>query len=418
MAELELVKLHEDGEHLVLRAPDGEECTLPISDALRAAVRRDRPRTETTTPAPAPESTLRPRELQARLRGGASAEELAVEAGIPVDHVQRYEWPVVAERAHVIGQVRAHRLDAGDTTLGEVADARLAARGVMAKDAAWTARRDGTAPWVVEVRFSAGDRDRGARWTYDARTRVVTPLDDEARWLSQPDDPLSPEVFGVPSLVGRSGRPNGGSRRSDAMTDATSLLLDDLADRRGQRPNGRAPRRTDDAFPDALPLDELELPQNARGAGPGTSGPADDAPGPGTADHAGTVRPDEGPDGPDGPDDDRADDAADDRADDRADDTLVPAASVVDLGSRRPRTAPRPGRPETGHPAGRGAARPPVAEPSPPAGAPPAPASPAPTTPAPTAPVRGTGARRPARKGRAQVPSWDEIVFGGARTDK
>src|SRR5918997_5164903 len=108
MPELELVRLHEDGDHLVLRAPDGQESTLPISDALRAAVRRDRPRTE-ALPTQG-EATLRPRELQARLRAGASAEELAVEAGIPVAHVQRYEWPVMAERDHVIRQVRAHRL--------------------------------------------------------------------------------------------------------------------------------------------------------------------------------------------------------------------------------------------------------------------------------------------------------------------
>lgn len=407
MAELELVRLHEDGEHLVLRAPDGEESTLPISDALRAAVRRDRPRTETnreTVPART-EGTLRPRELQARLRAGASAEELAVESGLPVAHVQRYEWPVITEREHVIGQVRAHRLDsAGDTTLGEVADARLAARGVTSDEALWTARRDGTAPWVVEARFSAGERERGARWTYDARTRVVTPLDDEARWLSQPDDPLSPEVFGVPSLVGRSAaRP--GSRRPDVAADATALLLDDLADRRGHRPAGRGTRRSEDVFPDALPLDELESPLGANSA-------ADD--------------------------DERVDS-------EHTDEPAAPAAAVVDLGSRRPRTPPRPGVvPEnTDHPAGRNVNRPPfVPEPTLPAGSPangrpaangqsdvvdrvtaptppaptsPAPTSPAPTSPAPKVPARGAAARRPARKGRAQVPSWDEIVFGGAR---
>ncbi|MGW8566150.1 septation protein SepH, partial [Isoptericola sp. NPDC055881] len=234
MAELELVRLHEDGERLVLRGPDGTQSTLPITEALRAAVRRDRPRTEALRAQAA--TTLRPRDLQARLRAGASAEELAEESGLPVEHVQRYEWPVVAERDHVIAQVRAHRLPGDDeaTTLGEVADTRLAARGVRASEAHWSARRDGSAPWVVEVRFSAGDRNRSARWTYDPKGRVVTPLDDEARWLGQPDDPVSPEMLGVPSSGGRAAAP-----RRHVEDDTTALLLDDLAGGRGQRPGGR-----------------------------------------------------------------------------------------------------------------------------------------------------------------------------------
>jgi hypothetical protein len=395
MPELELVRLHEDGDHLVLRAPDGQESTLPISDALRAAVRRDRPRTE-ALPTQG-EATLRPRELQARLRAGASAEELAVEAGIPVAHVQRYEWPVMTERDHVIAQVRAHRLDpSGDRTLGEVADARLAARGVTAGEAVWTTRRTGTAPWVVDVRFSAGERERGARWTYDVRTRVVTPLDDEARWLSQPEDPLSPEVFGVPSLAGRSAaRPGGSSRRPDAAPDATALLLDDLADRRGQRPAGRSARRPDDAYSDELPLDALE---------PGSAG-----------------------------DDDGSREASGE-PDDVAAPPAPPAAAVVDLGSRRPRLPGRTGVPGvTEHPAGRNTNRPPLpSEPPGPAVPPEERRQPSganghsdvvdrtgtPPSPAPSAPTRGSGTRRPARKGRAQVPSWDEIVFGGARPPK
>ena len=43
MGELELVGLHEDGEHLVLSAADGQKYRLRIDEALRAAVRRDRP---------------------------------------------------------------------------------------------------------------------------------------------------------------------------------------------------------------------------------------------------------------------------------------------------------------------------------------------------------------------------------------
>ncbi|MFE5308176.1 septation protein SepH [Isoptericola sp. NPDC056605] len=403
MAELELVRLHEDGERLVLRGPGGTESTLPITEALRAAVRRDRPRTEALRAQAA--TTLRPRDLQARLRAGATVEELADESGLPVDHVQRYEWPVAAERDHVIGQVRAHRLPGDDetTTLGEVADTRLAARGVTTDEALWSARRDGTAPWVVEVRFSAGDRDRSARWTFDPKGRVVTALDDEARWLGQPDDPVSPDVLGVPSTGGRAVTP-----RRHVDDDTTALLLDDLAGRRGQRPGDRrrTPARTaaDDVppAPEPIPVGHVSAPP--------VDAPAV-APEPEHADPAG--------------------------------------ASVVDLGSRRaglrPTTPDRSTHPSSARrpmpgvlpldhdddgaddgdnragaadtlPDARQDARSDVVDDAPAPSGPPAqgPAGPQPAAPAPRS-DKSAGGRRPGRKGRAQVPSWDEIVFGGGR---
>ncbi|MFC7879218.1 septation protein SepH [Isoptericola sp. NPDC057391] len=408
MAELELVRLHEDGERLVLRGPDGTESTLPITEALRAAVRRDRPRTEALRAQAA--TTLRPRDLQARLRAGASVEELAEESGLPVEHVQRYEWPVAAERDHAIGQVRAHRLPGDDdtTTLGEVADTRLAARGVTTDEARWSARRDGTAPWVVEVRFSAGDRDRSARWTFDPKGRVVTPLDDEARWLGQPDDPVSPDVLGVPSAGGRTVPP-----RRHVDDDTTALLLDDLAGRRGQRPGDR--RRTPARATDDVPPPPAPIPVGHVSA-PGAPPTGHDAPGgtpePAHADPAGASVVDLGsrragrrptaPDRSSHPSShpsaarrpvpgvlplDRDDDGAeevDDAADAHSDAHPDARSDVVD-------DAPAPSGPPTQGAAG------------------PQPAAPAPRSDKPA------GARRTGRKGRAQVPSWDEIVFGGGR---
>jgi hypothetical protein len=416
MAELELVRLHDDGERLVLRAPDGTEHALPITDALRTALRGERARVEepprTVSPA---QATMRPRDLQTRLRAGATAEELAAESGLPVEHVRRYEWPVVAERQHVIGQVRVHRIDgASDTTLGEAADARLAARGVPVDDATWSARREGIAPWIVEVRFSAGDRERSARWTFDPRGRVVTPLDDEARWLGQPDDPLSPEMIGVPSLTGRGpSRLDAGRRQADPATEATALLLDDLAGRRGQRPAGRTTRRLDDGHRD----EDLSL---------GEAGPA---PRPATGAVPRVPRPVTGPvpvarvpapwgDDPGASHPSRAHGTPHDEAP-RVEE--APGAAVVDLGSRRARPAPphdaSPQRADEHREAPGGVDEPPVERPVPTPAAAVRP-EPAPVPAARDANRAAPAARRPARKGRAQVPSWDEIVFGGGRPSK
>src|SRR6478609_7881015 len=130
MNELELVRLHEDGETLVLAGADGARFTLPIDDALRAAVRRDRTQLEQLR-AQAP-GVLPVREIQSQLRAGHSAREVAEKAGIPIEQVRRFEGPVLAEQEFVVEQVRKNRLghDESSPTLGELVTERLTARGV------------------------------------------------------------------------------------------------------------------------------------------------------------------------------------------------------------------------------------------------------------------------------------------------
>ncbi len=87
MQELSLVGLHDDGEHLVLAGPEGERFRVRVDEALRVAVRRDRPRLGQIQLQA--DGTLRPREIQARIRAGQTAEEVAEAAGVPVEHLPR-----------------------------------------------------------------------------------------------------------------------------------------------------------------------------------------------------------------------------------------------------------------------------------------------------------------------------------------
>lgn len=104
MPELRVVAVSNDGTRLVLKAADSTEYTLPIDERLRAAVRNDRARLGQIEIEV--ESHLRPRDIQARIRAGASAEEVAQLAGIPVDRVRRFEGPVLAERAFMAERAR------------------------------------------------------------------------------------------------------------------------------------------------------------------------------------------------------------------------------------------------------------------------------------------------------------------------
>ncbi len=72
MQDLRLVGVHDDGEHLLLSGTGGEMFQLPINEALRLAASRPSVR----KPA-GPVAALSPRDIQARIRSGATAAEVA-----------------------------------------------------------------------------------------------------------------------------------------------------------------------------------------------------------------------------------------------------------------------------------------------------------------------------------------------------
>lgn len=189
MRELDLDGIHDDGEHLLLVDSDGDRYTLRIDRALRAAVRSDRPALNMIQAADA--APLRPKEIQAMLRAGRSAEEISETSEIPLEHVRRYEGPVLAEREWTAQRARTFPVGRGGPALQQVVAERLAAREATG-ESAWDAWRRPDGTWTLELTFSAGGRTRQAHWTADVETRTVSPVDDEARWISDEDAPPEP----------------------------------------------------------------------------------------------------------------------------------------------------------------------------------------------------------------------------------
>ena len=109
MIELELLGTSADGESLVLTDAQGERYSVLISDELRGATRRDRPRVELAPARP----TLAPRDIQALLRAGATPAEIASEHGMDVSAVERFEAPVQAEKDYALTRARAVRIGEG-----------------------------------------------------------------------------------------------------------------------------------------------------------------------------------------------------------------------------------------------------------------------------------------------------------------
>ncbi|WP_446462950.1 septation protein SepH [Streptomyces sp. BRA346] len=204
MPELRVVAVSNDGTRLVLKAADSTEYTLPIDERLRAAVRNDRARLGQIEIEV--ESHLRPRDIQARIRAGATAEEVAQMAGIPVDRVRRFEGPVLAERAFMAERARKTPVRRpGENTgpqLGEAVAERLLLRGAEKDTAQWDSWRRDDGTWEVLLVYRVAGEPHSASWTYDPPRRLVQAVDDEARTLiGEADDTPEPSFPFVPRIA-------------------------------------------------------------------------------------------------------------------------------------------------------------------------------------------------------------------------
>ena len=186
MTELRVMAVTGDGDRLVLRAPDGQEFFLAIDDRLRAAVRGDRARLGQIEIEL--DAQLRPRDIQARIRSGQTAEQVADLAGIPLERVRRFEGPVLAERAFMAERAQNTQVRrAGEThgpKLGDVVRERLAQREPDHDSTQWDSWRRDDGVWTVRLLFRIGGLAYEATWAFDPPRRLVTPADDEARLLS------------------------------------------------------------------------------------------------------------------------------------------------------------------------------------------------------------------------------------------
>ncbi len=202
MQELRFVAVSEDGSYAVLAVPGrSARFTLPIDERLRAVALGQTSRLAQYEIEV--ESPLRPKEIQARIRAGETAEEIADAAGIPVERVRWFEGPVLAERAYVADQAQSASVRrAGDSAsgprLGDIVPGRLSAAGVDPADGQWDSRKRGDGNWQVSLTFSASGRLHIAEWIFDPRRRHVMPDDDNAARLSLPDSELPPLPASLP----------------------------------------------------------------------------------------------------------------------------------------------------------------------------------------------------------------------------
>ncbi|WP_405998052.1 septation protein SepH [Streptomyces sp. NBC_00829] len=292
MPELRVVAVSNDGTRLVLKAADSTEYTLPIDERLRAAVRNDRARLGQIEIEV--ESHLRPRDIQARIRAGASAEEVAQFAGIPVDRVRRFEGPVLAERAFMAERARKTPVRRpGENTgpqLGEAVQERLTLRGAEKDTVLWDSWRRDDGTWEVLLVYRVAGEPHSASWTYDPPRRLVQAVDDEARALigetddtiasQEPSFPFVPRIARLPRdrpldrTLDRPGDrpavPSGEPEENGGERDSLTSLLEAVPSFRGDMvvPERPAPPEPATAEPaDEPEAEEPVAPAASAGAG-------------------------------------------------------------------------------------------------------------------------------------------------------
>lgn len=244
MTRVNLVGPADDGLHIIVETDAGERFMLPLTDELRHAVRYARPKA-LHEPDEADGSSLTPKDIQQRIRAGLTAAELSELSGMAIEALEKFEPPVIAERAYVAELARTTRIgrDASAPLLGELVTDRLAGRGVEPDDVRWDAWREVDEPWQVAVDFRVDGRSVRALWSFDHASRTLTAEDEESRWLTETellDVPIpvrhlsavraaeaTAEVLPLPET-----RP---AMPAPSLDNQTELLLEDLDNRRGTR---------------------------------------------------------------------------------------------------------------------------------------------------------------------------------------
>lgn len=429
MRALRVVGITEGGGEfsVVLEDPlRHERFTVPADEQLRAAARGDLTRLGQI--AIELESQLRPREIQARIRAGASVEQVAAAAGVPLQKIERFAYPVLLERsrtAEVAQRAHPMRADGPDTrTLGDVVAHTFGLRGQDYSEAQWDSWKGEDGKWVVALSWQAGRSDNRAHWTFQpgAHGGTVTAVDEHASDLieglparplrtvgpvidiARPDEP-APEPG--PQQEVRAAAAAGGAVRGSRIDAPRDHATE-------SRPVERAPARS-------APEPRRPVPPAQRQGPPAPPRVEPARPEP--------VRPEPSRPEPGRPQRERAEaapEAGTPAAAGRRGDRDRPEPTVSRPASRPAARTEPAARPEPTVEPAAAAEEPVLPEPAPnPPAAETRPADPAPTEepaaeepaaedapPPPAAAPQQPAANRRTKKGKPVMPSWDEVLLG------
>lgn len=220
MDELRFVR--REDQSLVVADNDGNEHKLIVDETVFAELRH-LSRREREAP------RVNPREIQSLVRAGKSRAEIVEITGAEDTDIERYEEPVLAERRFILASahavsVRTSPIEGSEQQFGTVIAERLV--GLGAEDAQWRSWRDDEAGWMIGLDFTSHDVAHRAIWSFEHRKGLLAPLTPDAVTLSQQGEVgerLIPKLRAVDASTER-------DRFDSGAFDPESLSLD-LGDR-------------------------------------------------------------------------------------------------------------------------------------------------------------------------------------------
>lgn len=194
MRELKVVGLDPDGKFVLCEGANSvEKFRLPADDRLRAILDGEPVPPEQPALDIVVTNMLSPKEIQARIRAGASVEQVAAASGSDIERIQRFANPVLLERYRAAELATAAHPVLADgpavLSLLETVTMALLARGLSPDKLTWDAWRNEDCRWTVQLGWHAGRSDNRAhfRFTPGAHGGTVTAVDDAASELIDPE---------------------------------------------------------------------------------------------------------------------------------------------------------------------------------------------------------------------------------------
>jgi hypothetical protein len=181
MEDIRLFEL--DGDFLVLEAQDGQKFRLLVDETIRASVKREQKPTIDSF-------SITPRVIQDEIRNGSSIEDLVASSNATFEFIEKFAAPVIAELNHVVSSALSVRLtiagdrynDSTQIEFGEIIGARLVSSG--ADSISWLAKKIDVNNWHVIANYALDGTPGSAIWSFDPRRLSLSPESETAIALS------------------------------------------------------------------------------------------------------------------------------------------------------------------------------------------------------------------------------------------
>lgn len=172
-----------DGDFLVLEAQDGQKFRLLIDDTVRSSIKREKLQQLDSI-------SITPREIQEEIRNGATIEQLIKRSGATFEFIEKFAAPVIAELEHIVSSALSVRLtiagdrynDSTQIEFGEIITGRLITSG--AEGISWVAKKIEPNNWHIVANYQLNGTAGSATWSFDPRRLTLSPESETAVTLS------------------------------------------------------------------------------------------------------------------------------------------------------------------------------------------------------------------------------------------